>query len=287
MYPPVATNDPAAVQVEVQKAYLSMFPEASPLFVPEAFGWITECFAGRYQDYAAIDAHYHDLEHTLQGTLCLARLLYGRHLAGAEPRLTESAFRLGLLGILFHDTGYLRKRSDVEGTGAKYTVTHVERSTAFAEQLLLEKGCSKQDIETVQNMICCTGLTESVTSIQFRSEIEKVTGFAVATADLLGQMAAEDYVDKLPILYNEFAEAARFSGDKSHFVASYLSAEDLIARTPSFWRDSIRPKLDGEFLGLCRFLNQPYPSGPNFYLQRIEANIALVERRLRDEQSVA
>ena len=26
-----------------------------------------ECFEGRYQDYQPIDAHYHDLEHTLQG----------------------------------------------------------------------------------------------------------------------------------------------------------------------------------------------------------------------------
>ena len=36
-------------------------------------------FGGTYRDYQAIDAHYHDLEHTMQGVLCMARLLRGRH----------------------------------------------------------------------------------------------------------------------------------------------------------------------------------------------------------------
>ena len=34
-----------------------------------------------------------------------------------------------------------------------------------------------------------------------QSELERVLGFALATADLVGQMAADDYVDKLPELY--------------------------------------------------------------------------------------
>ena len=37
----------------------------------------------------------------------------------------------------------------------------------------------------------------------------RIVGFALGTADLLGQMAAPDYVDKLPVLYDEFVEAAR------------------------------------------------------------------------------
>ena len=123
MYPPVVTNDPTAVEVEVQAACRAMFPGADPLFVPRVFGWAIECFTGNYQDYQAVDARYHDFEHTLQGTLCLARLLRGRHLAGAEPQLTLQMFQLGLLAILLHDTGYLKKRDDTEGTGAKYTVT--------------------------------------------------------------------------------------------------------------------------------------------------------------------
>ena len=230
MYPPVATNDPTAVEVEVQSAYRAMFPSADPMFVPRVFGWVIECFTGSYRDYQAVDAQYHDFEHTLQGTLCMVRLLHGRQRAGAQPPLTRRMFQLGLPAILLHDTGYLKKQGDTEGTGAKYTVTHVARSAEFAAELLGEKGFSAADIKAVQNMIRCTGVDAHPNHIPFQSELEKIVGFALATADLLGQMAADDYAEKLPTLYAEFAEAASFTKDKDHFVSSFASAKDLMER---------------------------------------------------------
>src|SRR5512138_808417 len=133
MYSPVVTRDPTAVEVEVQAVYLANFSHGDPLYVPRIFGWAIECFTGNYRDYQAVDAHYHDFEHTLQGTLCLARLLRGRHLAHAQPVISERMFQLAILAILLHDSGYLKKREDTKGTGAKYTVTHVARSAEFAE----------------------------------------------------------------------------------------------------------------------------------------------------------
>ena len=139
MLRPVDTRIPGAVQDRVQAIYRSLFPRADDAFVPQAFQWAGQCFAGRYADYQAIDAGYHDLEHTLQGTLCLALLLQGRHAARAQPTLSARMFELSLLAILFHDTGYLKKRGDGEGTGAKYTLEHVGRSVVFAGQFL-EQG---------------------------------------------------------------------------------------------------------------------------------------------------
>jgi hypothetical protein len=273
MFPPVITKDPAAVEVEVQAAYMDMFPGDDRLFVPMAFGWAIECFTGHHAGYQAVDARYHDFEHTLQGTLCMSRLLRGRHRAGVEPRLTPAMFRLGLFAILLHDSGYLKRREDTQGTGAKYTITHVNRSAEFAGELLAEKGYNSSDIRAVQNMIRCTGVNANLAAIPFQSELEKIIGFALATSDLLGQMAADDYVDKLPVLYGEFAEATRFSGDKTHFVASFVSATDLIERTPAFWEGFVLRKLDRDFGSVYRFLSDPYPDGPNDYLQRIQANI--------------
>ena len=280
MYPPVATKDPTAVEVEVQGACRAMFPEADPLFVPRVFGWAIECFTGNYQDYQAVDAQYHDFEHTLQGTLCLARLLLGRHATGAQPQLTQRMFQLALVAILLHDTGYLKKRDDPGGTGAKYTVIHVHRSADFAAQLLQEKGFTPGDIKAVRNMILCTGVNAELNVIPFQSGLEKAAGFALGTADILGQMAAEDYVDKLPVLYAEFAEAARFSKDPTQFVALFSSAADLMRQTPAFWDNVVRVKLDSDFAGLHRFLNDPYPSGPNPYIQRIEANLQRLRQRI-------
>ena len=287
MYPPVVTKDPTAVQVEVQGACRMMFPDADLLFVSRAFGWAIECFTGNYQDYQAVDTRYHDFEHTLQGTLCLARLLRGRHAAGAQPQLTQRMFQLSLVAILLHDTGYLKKRGDTEGTGAKYTVTHVARSAEFAAQLLGEKGFNEKEIVSVQNMICCTGVDAMLKVIPFQSEPEKITGFILGAADLVGQMAADDYIEKLPVLYAEFAEAARHVSPKSSFVSLFASARELLRKTPDFWDHYVKPKLDRDLGGPQRYLSQPYPDGPNSYMDKIEANMQRLRKVISSEADTA
>ena len=278
MHLPVVTKNPAAVETEVQSAYHSCFPNGDLKFVPRVFGWAVDCFTGRHGDYQSIDAPYHDFEHTLQGTLCMARLLCGRHLAGAVPPISEHFFQLGIIAILLHDTGYLKKRGDNAGTGAKYTITHVHRSTEFSAEFLLHKGFSASDIKAVQHMISCTGVDSVLSSIPFQNESERIVGHALGTADLLGQMAADDYVEKLPVLYDEFAEAARFSHDNKSFVAMYSGAQDLTQKTAGFWENYVLPKLERDFEGLYHFLNSPYPAGPNFYVKRIETNIQKLQK---------
>jgi hypothetical protein len=269
------THDPLAVASEVQDLYQSMFPGAGRMFVPQAFGWVIDCFTGYFEDYQPVDTRYHDFEHTLQGTLCLARILHGRHCAGAKPPLTRRYFELGLLAILLHDTGYLKKRDDTQGTGAKYTAVHVNRSMEFAAKLLANKKFTGEDIWAVQNMIRCTGVDAVLTAIPFQSAEEEITGLALGAADLVGQMAANDYVEKLPALYAEFAEAtaAAHRKNESPLFGAFSSAEDLMEKTPVFWKKYVREKLEREFAGMHRFLNSPYPDGPNFYLDRIEANV--------------
>lgn len=268
------------MEVEVQSAYLVMFPKGDAMFVPRVFGWAIEFFTGGYKNYQPVDARYHDFEHTLQGTLCMARLLRGRHLANAHPALTQRMFQLGVIAILLHDTGYLKKRDDTQGTGAKYTVTHVDRSAVFAAELLREKKFAPEDIKAVQNMIHCTGVDAALSIIPFQNEIEKIVGHALGTADLLGQMAADDYVEKLPVLYSEFAEATKFSKGKPHFISMFSSASDLMQKTPAFWEKYVQVKLNRDFSGVYRFLNDPYPHGPNEYLARIEANMKKLRKAL-------
>ncbi len=265
----------------MRSIHRGLFPEVDRTLVPRAFDWMAQCFSGRYGHYQAIDARYHDLEHTLQGTLCLARLLQGYHRAQAEPVLTAKLFELGLLAILFHDTGYLKQEGDTDGTGAKYTLIHVDRSADFARDFLAAKRYAPADIQAIRNMIHCTGVNVNLNAIAFASELERNVGFALGTADLLGQMAASDYIDKLPILYSEFAESARYNTGRATAVGTFTSADDLMRKTPAFWEKYVRPKIENNFLGLYRYMNEPFPDGPNFYLQRVEANLA----RLREQMA--
>lgn len=276
MFNLVDTRVPHEVEAEIFGVYREMFPDGEREFVGRAFDWVTACFEGKWEDYQAIDARYHDLEHTLQGTLCFARLLQGRHGARVAPRLTRRMFELGLLAMLLHDTGYLKRRNDLDGTGAKYTLVHVSRSANFAKEFLLQHGYSVYETTAVQNMIRCTGVNTDLDNIPFQGELERIVGYALGTADLLGQMAAFDYVDKLPVLYSEFEEAAAYSGSESR-AAAFTSAEDLMSKTPGFWTGYVQRRIKEDFAGLHTYLNDPYPEGPNQYLQRIEKNLSRLQ----------
>ncbi len=276
----VNTKDPDAVAQEVEAVLRRTFPGAEAAFVRRAFGWVRDCFGGRCPGYQAIDAGYHDLEHTLQGTLCLMRLLGRRHEVGVPPVLSASLFERALLAILLHDTGYLKTTGDSEGTGAKYTLTHVTRSGEFAAQFLAARGYEPAPIQSVQNMIRCTGVNADLQAIPFADDAERIAGYALGTADLLGQMAADDYLEKLPELHQEFTEAVRFNPGRALPSISFPSAEELMRSTPGFWERYVWPKINQDFRGLYRFLNDPYPDGPNWYVQQVEANLARLRLRL-------
>jgi hypothetical protein len=278
MFPPVDTKDAHAVAAFVEHTFAAMYPGASHHWLERMFRDVETLFCGKHPDYAPIDVAYHDLEHTLQATVCLALLLEGRHAAGVEPRVDPRGFELAMASVLLHDAGYLKLRSDNIGTGAKYTFCHVLRSCSFAASYLPALGASDYEVEAVLGAINCTGPTKEISRLRFREPVERVIGCALATADYLGQMAAADYPDELDILFSEFQE----SDDFIHLPASrraFKSAQELKERTPIFWQKFVQPKLESDFQAVYRFLARPYPHGPNPYLEAVEKNITEIKRR--------
>ena len=193
----VNTKDAGAVAVAVQGTFAEAMPSADWSWLRPAFEWAERTFHGREPGFQAVDTPYHDFEHTLQITLCLARILCGRAKAGARPTLDTHWVRLATFAALLHDIGYLKPVGDSAGTGAKLTFTHVGRSAMYAAELLRERNFSGDDIAAVQRVIRCTGTRVTVGMVPFGTEAERVVACALATADLLGQMAAADYVERV------------------------------------------------------------------------------------------
>jgi hypothetical protein len=285
--PPVArmttidTKSAPSVAAAVNKLYQEMFQRALPPWIETLFRDVDRAYTGQHPDYQACDLHYHDLEHTLQVTLCFSRLMAGRCKAGVQPVVAPRQFELGLAGALLHDIGYLKLLSDHSGTGAKYTYTHVMRSCAFAAGYLPTQGVTLSELEGVLGGIKCTGTSMEVARMYFHDPVERLIGYAIATSDYLAQMAAPDYPDELEILFREFDE----SEDYVHLPAAnrpFKSAHQLQENTPDFWKQVVMPKLDKHFDSMYRFLADPFPDGPNPYLEAIERNIAEVKRRLEN-----
>jgi hypothetical protein len=118
--------------------------------------------------------------------------------------------------------------------------------------------------------------------IEFSDEAERVAGLALATADLLGQMADDAYVEKLPRLFSEFREAEYFKSPAEGAAggAMFTSAKDLMRKTPMFYEKVVKPKINRDYRGLYRYLNTPYPDGPNWYMDQIDANLKRLEAKL-------
>ena len=277
MFQPVDTKNSAAVTGLTREIFLRLFPGASPSLLDRAFTDVELLFAGRHPGYQAIDLRYHDFEHTLQATVCLALLLEGAQLSGEIEKISARQFEIAITAALLHDSGYLKARSDEGGTGAKYTLTHVLRSCAFAASYLPTLGVNEKEIASVLAAINCTGPNNEIGRLQFNDSVDCFIGCSLATADLLGQMSAPDYPDKLEVLFGEFRESDEFVAvprDRRRFK----SPQDLVLKTPHFWAKVIQPRLEQDLRAVYRFLARPYPGGPNHYLEAVERNIAIVRR---------
>src|SRR5919201_3399957 len=139
----VRTTDPASVSAEVVRIYRGLYEDASARELEQAFPDIAALYRGEHPDYYACDTEYHDIQHVMDVTLAMARLMdgYQRSRRANEEALTRELFIVGALSALFHDFGYLRRRNDrTHRYGAEYTLTHVSRGSAFLRHYVRELG---------------------------------------------------------------------------------------------------------------------------------------------------
>jgi hypothetical protein len=147
---------------------------------------VIDLFHGKRPGYQACDTEYHNLFHTFQTIPPFVGMIDGWNKSGGSPRISKNYFTFGAIGVLLHDTGYIKTEGDNDGTGAKYTFIHMERSVEFARQYLKEIGLAENSIPSILNIIRCTGVTLNI-DIPFHNNEEKIIGYALGTADLLAR----------------------------------------------------------------------------------------------------
>jgi hypothetical protein len=273
-----ADNLDSVAMIEViVGAARSLFPRIETGYLKEVTHHVINLFEGREEGIQAADTRYHDLEHTLRATLCWARIFSGyvRHAPDPLP-LTGRHFTIGLTAVLLHDSGYLRQAAENGGTGAKYTEIHERRSSELAAQWLHKRGWPEVEIMAVRHMISCTGPSAVIGSIPFSRPEYRLLGQMVCSADYLGQMSDPAYVEKLPVLFAELQESDDFKGIPLQ-KRRFRNVDELVALTPGFWRQNVLRKLNTECGGLCHYLREPYPEGPNWYLEQVESNLARIK----------
>jgi hypothetical protein len=161
--------------------------------------------------------------------LSMTRLMHGASTSGSSFSNREVA--LSLIAGLLHDTGYLQTSEDRDGTGAKYTQVHVDRSIAFMRDYFERHGFDDTDVAECRILIDCTRLAADIRTIEFSSPNHKLLGQMMGSADLLGQMADRTYLEKLLFLFYEFKEGK---------IGDYASELELLEKTIGFYQMTVK-----------------------------------------------
>ena len=270
----VKTTDPDAVEAEVRRIYLSWYEKPGADSLQQPFDNFAALYRGEHPDYHACDTGYHNMQHVLDVTLAMTRLLDGYQRAGQRP-LDERLFRLGIILALYHDVGYIRSRKDTRHRqGAEYTLTHVSRGGLYLRNYLPRLGMA--DLAPVAaRLVHYTGFEVPVDKIKLPPDpIFKIIGNLLGTADILGQMSDRCYLEKCyERLYPEFVAggiAVRDNGSGQKQVM-FESGADLVLKTPGFYQHA-EHRLDN-VLGAAHSYAEKHFEGNNLYLEAVESTV--------------
>jgi hypothetical protein len=272
----VNVEQASSVRDAVLRLFAARYPGAGFAPLERAFADVQALFEGRYPGYLSCDTLYHDVRHTLDMTLAMARLVDGhdRTCAPAE-RLGARRAVMGVLIALLHDAGYLKRSSEAQvENGAIFTKVHVSRSADFILGYLPKLGFAAE-APVAARLVHFTGYEMEVEDIQVEDARDRMVGCMVGTADLIGQMSDRMYLEKVrEFLYQEFVWGgiARERMPDGREVVRYTSPEDLIIKTPGFYEYVARTRIQKKLDGVDRYA-QSHFDGPSLYQSEIDRNM--------------
>ncbi len=272
----INVEDPDQVRDEVLRLFAARYPGAELAPLRRAFDDVKSLFGGTFPGYLPCDTLYHDLRHTLDMTLAMARLLDGhdRALAPADQIGARRAM-LGVIVALLHDSGYLKRAAEghIEN-GAVFTKVHVSRSADFLLRYLPQLGFA-EEAGAAAKLVHFTGYEMDIDDILLHDPKDRLLGHLVGTADLIGQMSDRMYLEKCrEFLYSEFVwgSIARETLADGREIVRYASPEDLMLKTPGFYEYVARTRMEKKLGGADRYAAAHF-DGPNLYQSEIDRNM--------------
>ena len=276
----ICIADPAAVRDAVCEILRKLYPRADlgPLRV--AFDTFAHLYAGILPGYHGCDTWYHDVQHSLDCTLAMARLIDGHERSVPKrSRIGERRARLGVICALFHDAGYIRRYDESQfHNGAEFTFFHVTRSANFLVDFLPRIGFARE-ARLAGRLVHFTGYEVALPKIAVRNPLDRRVGFMLGTADLIAQMADRCYLEKCrSYLFHEFRACGLAApGIPGGPQPLYHSPDDLVRRTPGFIDELFRERLNGYFRQAYKYMAVHF-NGINPYMLAIDKHLEHLRR---------
>jgi hypothetical protein len=280
----VQVSSVASVRNAVEELFKQTWPGVGIDRLGQAFTDFERLFSGQFPGYYGCDTVYHDMQHSLDDTLAMARLLAGYDRAHTgDQRLGGDRALMGIVVAMFHDSGYIRQIDDTQHrNGAEFTSTHVSRSAQFLSRYLPTIGLASW-VPVAAQIVHFTGYEVPFEQIRLDDIRDRRVGHLLGTADMLAQMSDRCYLEKCrDRLYPEFVlgGVAVSRSEGGALKVTYGSGLDVLRQTPQFFAETMRTRLDGEFNGAYRYLEGMY-NGRNPYMEAIERNLDYLGQVLR------
>lgn len=270
----VQTTDIISVHREISRLFRLLYPGAAHVVMERAFDDVAKVYAGQYPGLQACDTAYHNLQHVLDVTLAMTRLMDGYERSrNGTPALGVRFFQLGVVVGLFHDIGYLRHTTDtIAKNGAEYTLSHVSRGSEFLRHYMPKIGLA-DCAEDAAELIHFTGFERRVADILIDDPVLRMIGSLLGSADIIAQMSDRCYLEKCrDRLYIEFVAAGIAvkktpQGDQVVFH----SGQDLVNKTPAFFESAVN-RLEDDLGGAYNYAKAHF-GGFNLYMHAAAKNV--------------
>jgi hypothetical protein len=282
----VQVSSPPAVRTAVLQLYSDTWPGAPLTTLETALADFERLFTGQTPGYLGVDTVYHDLQHSQDMVLTMARLMAGYEKSHADgPHIGAERALMGMVTALFHDSGYIRETGEKNiANGAVFTRQHVTRSARHLGRYLPTIGLADW-VPVSTRIVHFTGYEMPLDLIRVGDPRDRLVGHLLGTADMLAQMADRCYLEKCrDRLYAEFV-----LGDvAAHRSAAgvkvlYGSGLDLLRQTPQFVETTIDNRLGGTFGHAYRHV-EPLFGGANPYMDAIRQNVGYLRGLARSSR---
>lgn len=267
-------QDTGEVEAQVADIVKSFAPGHDLTRVSGTFQLLDRAFDGKLPGYQNLKTLYHNRTHTNEVVLCAARMLHGLHLSGQG--VDGDHLDAALIGALMHDVGYLMSDAEASGTGAQFTASHVLRGVEFTRRHLAELPANV--LEATTKVILLTDHRKHPDWVTFDNLQQQRAAYATATADLIGQMANREYLERVLFLYYEFEEAQ---------MGGFADVHDLLEKTTAFYnmtKGRLDKDLKGMSVNLARHFGKQTGSERNFYQESIDRNLAYLNSIVTTER---
>ncbi len=199
------------------------------------------------ETFLRCDCPYHDIQHTILVTDVGQTILQGRQLAKGD--LTVDDWLQAVVAMLFHDIGYLRDllaadtsdscvidpdgsrvQPPMGATDAFMTPYHVDRGALY-----IQERFAREELIDIEVVSACIEMTRfPVPAKPTHNATDTLPGL-VRAADLIGQMADPQYLQKLSRLFAEFVEIGEAQRLK------FTHAGELRMNFPEFFYSQVHP----------------------------------------------